>query len=152
MASFSGRRVAGETLSDQGFPLTQTEKRLDEVNCAGAVVRDPQGRVLLVRRANEPSRGSWSLPGGRIEPGESPRETVVREVREETGLDVSVGDVLGIVDFGPYTVADFGCTLVSGTPVAGDDALDVRWCARDDVATLPTSPGLLAYLDAWGVF
>jgi len=130
----------------------QTEKRLDEVNCAGAVVRDARGRVLLVRRANEPSRGSWSLPGGRIETGESPADTVVREVREETGLRVSVGDVLGIVEFGPYTVADFDCTLVSGTPVAGDDALDVRWCTRDDVAALPTSPDLLAYLDAWGVF
>ena len=132
--------------------MTQTEKRLEGVNCAGAVVRDADGRVLLVQRANEPSRGSWSLPGGRIEEGESPRDTVVREVREETGLDVGVGDVLGVVSFGPYTVADFACTVVSGTPVAGDDALDVRWCARDDVAALPTSPDLLAYLDAWGVF
>ncbi len=130
----------------------QTEKRLDEVNCAGAVVRDAHGRVLLVQRANEPSRGSWSLPGGRIEEGETPRDTVVREVREETGLDVSVGDVLGVVSFGPYTVADFACALVSGTPVAGDDALDVRWCTREDVEALPTSPDLLAYLDAWGVF
>jgi ADP-ribose pyrophosphatase YjhB (NUDIX family) len=62
------------------------------VECAGAVVRDGSGRFLLVRRARPPALGRWSLPGGRIEPGETPAEAAVREVREETGLEVTVGD------------------------------------------------------------
>jgi len=67
------------------------------IDCAGAVIKDGQGRLLLIRRRNEPGAGLWSLPGGRIEPGETGDQAVAREVREETGLSVTVGRLLGVV-------------------------------------------------------
>jgi mutator protein MutT len=131
--------------------LANAEKRDPRVNCAGAVVRDAEGRILVVQRANEPSRGRWSLPGGRIEPGESAAEAAAREVREETGLDVVVGERLGIVDFGPHVVADFAATVTGGTLRAGDDALDARWVTLTELAALPCSPDLLGALARMGV-
>ncbi|HWL37422.1 MAG TPA: NUDIX hydrolase [Frankiaceae bacterium] len=121
------------------------------MNCAGAVVRDSEGRVLLVLRANEPSRGLWSVPGGRIEAGESARDAAAREVREETGLDVEVGELLLTADLGPYVVADYAATVVGGTLRAGDDALDARWFTAAELAALPMSPGLLDALTSMGV-
>src|SRR3954466_12295448 len=67
------------------------------VPCVGAVVRDAAGRLLLVRRGHAPGRGLWSLPGGRVEPGESVEQAVAREVREETGLTVRAGAPVGRV-------------------------------------------------------
>jgi 8-oxo-dGTP diphosphatase len=131
--------------------LAPTQKHDDRVNCAGAVVRDGEGRVLLVLRANEPSRGLWSIPGGRIEPGESAPDAAVREVREETGLDVEAGELLLTADLGPYVVADYAATVTGGTLVAGDDALDARWFTAAELATLPMSPGLLDALREMGV-
>src|SRR5881227_3376430 len=113
------------------------------VECAGAVVRDGTGRLLLVRRAHEPSRGLWSIPGGRIEPGETAAEAAAREVREETGLIVEVGRLLKTLRLGSYLVHDFAATVVGGELTAGDDASDVRWCDDDEVGTLQLSPGLL---------
>src|SRR3954466_3272986 len=103
------------------------------VFCVGAVVRDPTGRLLLIRRGHEPSRGLWSLPGGRVEPGESLAAAVVREVREETGLDVRVGAAVGsvLIPAGAvvYDVTDFACAPLDPAtpPVAGDDADAVAW-------------------------
>ncbi len=121
------------------------------MSCAGAVVVDDEGRVLLVRRANEPSRGLWSIPGGRVEPGESARECARREVREETGLDVEVGELLATVDLGPYVVDDFRARVVGGTLVAGDDASDVAFVEPAALRDLPLSPGLVAFLEEAGV-
>lgn len=112
---------------------------------------DENGRVLLVRRANEPSRGLWSIPGGRVEEGESARDCARREVREETGLDVEVGDLVATVDLGPYVVDDFRARVVGGTLVAGDDASDVAFADAETLRTLPLSPGLLAFLEDAGV-
>ena len=58
----------------------------EAIPCVGAVVFDDSGRLLLIRRANPPAQGTWSLPGGRVEPGESSEDAVVRELHEETGL------------------------------------------------------------------
>jgi 8-oxo-dGTP diphosphatase len=131
--------------------LRQTEKPDERVNCAGAVVRDAAGRLLLVRRAHEPALGLWSLPGGRIEPGETAEQAAAREVREETGLSVEVGALLCTADLGPYVVADFAATVVGGTLRAGDDASDARWCTPEDVRALPLSPNLLPVLEDLGV-
>jgi 8-oxo-dGTP diphosphatase len=118
------------------------DQAADGILCAGAVIRDDAGRLLLVRRATEPARGSWSLPGGRVEPGETPSAAAAREVREETGLLVEVGALLAVVDVMGYTVHDFAATVTGGTLAPGDDASDVRWCRPDDVAGLSLSPGL----------
>ena len=131
---------------DQGFPLAQTQKPDEPVSCAGAVVRDGAGRLLLVLRANEPSRGRWSLPGGRIEPGESAEQAAAREVREETGLDVTIGALVCRADLGPYVVDDFAATVVGGVLTPGDDALDARWVTLDEARALPLTPGLLETL------
>ncbi|MFN2624567.1 MAG: NUDIX hydrolase [Mycobacteriales bacterium] len=118
--------------------------------CAGAVIRDDSGRLLLVRRRHEPSRGLWSLPGGRVEPGETAAEACVREVREETGLDVIVGDLLSTVQVGDYLIYDFAATVTGGALQAGDDALEACWCAPDVLQTLELTPGLLDELQRMG--
>src|SRR5277367_6483151 len=65
------------------------------VPCVGAVIRDESGRMLMILRGHDPGKGLWSIPGGRIEPDESDDQAVVREVREETGLEVTCGRLLG---------------------------------------------------------
>ena len=65
--------------------------------CVGGIVHDVAGRLLVIRRGHEPGRGLWSLPGGRVEPGETDAQAVVREMREETGLDVRPGPLVGTV-------------------------------------------------------
>ena len=126
-----------------------TEEKPTPVECAGAVVRDAAGRLLLIRRGREPAAGLWSLPGGRIEPGESAAEAAAREVREETGLDVEVGRVLieAVIGDGLYRVRDFAATVTGGTLQAGDDAVDVRWVDIAELPSTPLSPGLLDELD-----
>ena len=113
------------------------------IPCAGAVIRDRDGRLLLVRRGRAPSMGLWSVPGGRVEAGETPAQAAAREVREETGLEVEVGRLLGSVRIGDYLVHDFAAHVVGGRLAAGDDAVDVRWCSWDEAALLPLTPGLL---------
>jgi ADP-ribose pyrophosphatase YjhB (NUDIX family) len=126
------------------------------VPCAGAVVVH-DGRLLLVRRANDPGRGLWSVPGGRVEAGESPEAACAREVREETGLDVEVGPLVGRVErAGPagatYVIDDFRCAVRgSVAAIAGDDADDTHWATRDELATMPLVDLLLETLEGWGV-
>lgn len=127
------------------------------VACVGAVVRDDAGRLLLIRRGQEPSRGRWSLPGGRVEPGETPEQAVVREVREETGLDVVVGEPAGrvLIPAGAvvYDVVDFACTPTdpAATAVAGDDADAVTWADATALDGLACTPQLVETLREWGV-
>ncbi len=127
------------------------------VLAAGGVVGDAHGRVLLVLRARAPEAGRWSIPGGRLEPGESLAEAAGREVLEETGLVVAVGREVGVLDIPAgadlvYEVHDFAARVTGGTLDAADDAADVRWASRDEVATLDTTAGLLAHLDAYDAF
>jgi ADP-ribose pyrophosphatase YjhB (NUDIX family) len=130
---------------------------LPEVPCVGAVVHDALGRLLLIRRGHAPSAGLWSVPGGRMEAGESEAEAVVREVAEETGLLVRPERVLGRVridgDGVVFTVADWACTLTAPDPrpVAGDDAADVAFVDAAGLATLDMAPGVVTALSGWGV-
>ncbi len=126
------------------------------VPCVGAVVHDARGRLLLVRRANPPARGLWSVPGGRVEPGEDDGTAVVREVAEETGLAVTPVRLVGSVlrdapDGSVYVIADYLCEVTGGTLAAGDDAADAGWFDAAALETLPTSPGLAEALAGWGV-
>lgn len=125
--------------------------------CAGGVVVDDDGRVLLVRRGHAPYEGTWSLPSGRVEPGEDLVTAAAREVAEETGLTVSVGELLGVVRRQDpagayrYEIHDFACVVTGGTPRPGDDADDLGWFTSDEIAGLPTSPGLTDALRDFGV-
>ena len=127
------------------------------IDCVGAIVRDPAGRLLLVRRANPPAQGLWSIPGGRVEPGESAHEAVVRELVEETGLSGTVQREVGTVERaapggGTYVIRDFLVHVESsGEPIAGDDAADAAWFTPDELDALATSPGLVEALAGWGL-
>jgi 8-oxo-dGTP diphosphatase len=130
------------------------------IPCVGAVVKDETGRLLLIKRGHEPGVGLWSIPGGRIEPGESDVAALVREVREETGLDVVAGRLLGVVQRPGLAgavadIRDYAAVVTGGELVPGDDAADARWLdpaavARMDAAGQLTS-GLTEALTSWGV-
>jgi len=119
----------------------------------GAVVVDDD-RLLLVRRANGPGAGTWSVPGGRVEAGETLAEAVTRELREETGLDGVCGSFIGWVELVPegdddrhVVVLDFEVTLMaSEEPTAGGDATAARWIPLSDVADQVLAPGLAEFL------
>ena len=102
-----------------------------------------QGRVLLVQRGHDPSKGKWSLPGGMLELGESLTQGVAREVQEETGLNVEAVELVELIDrihkeSGPsgesvryhFVIADYLCRVIGGTLHASSDADAVRWVER----------------------
>jgi 8-oxo-dGTP diphosphatase len=126
------------------------------VRCVGAIVHDTEGRLLLIRRGQPPGEGMWSLPGGRVEACESDADAVVREIAEETGLRVEPGPLVGSVDRpGPggviYDIRDYRASVTGGELRAGDDARDARWVDAEELATLPTTTGLIEALASWGV-
>lgn len=124
--------------------------------CVGAIVLDGEGRLLLIRRGTAPGKGQWSLPGGRVEAGESDAQALVRELAEETGLEAAVGPLVGCVrrpapDGGTYEIRDYACIVHGGVLRAGDDAEDARWIAPELLADLDLTHGLLDALREWNV-
>jgi 8-oxo-dGTP diphosphatase len=135
--------------------LDQSSALEVSLGVAGVVVEG--GCLLLVRRARPPGQGSWSLPGGKVAAGESLEEAVAREVLEETGLEVTVGQLLGTAEIHQegyhYVVLDFVASPCSPglVLIPGDDALEARWVALGDVASLDLTGGLAEWLLAHGV-
>lgn len=123
---------------------------MSRVLAVGAVVAHPDGRVLVVRRARAPGAGEWSLPGGKVEPGEAIADAVAREVREETGLRVRVLRALEVFalerDGHAYDIHEHLCAPVDpeAAVVAGDDAADARWAHPDELAGLGVRAGAVA--------
>ncbi len=131
-----------------------TERR--EVRAAGAVIPDGSGRILMVRRAREPGLGTWSVPGGRVESGETLEAAAAREVLEETGLTVAIGRCLwtvpvegeaGVV----YEIHDFLGQVVSGELAAGDDAAEVRWFTMAEMERVAPTDDLLGHIRRAGL-
>ena len=126
------------------------------IPCVGAVVFDAQGRLLMIQRGHDPGAGLWSIPGGRIEPGETDEQALVRELLEETNLQVMVGKLVGRVQReGPggtvIDIRDYAATVAAGTLRAGDDAADARWVTTAELARLEVTEGLIEALTEWGV-
>ncbi len=116
----------------------------------GGVIWRGDAALLLVRRRNMPRAGEWSLPGGRVEPGESLRQALAREVREETGLEIEIGPLIDVVESITrdaagaiafhYVLADFTAHWRSGEAVAATDASACRWLAPREAIALVSWP------------
>lgn len=125
------------------------------VAVGAVVVRD--GELLLVRRGRGPGRGRWSVPGGRVERGETLAAAAIRELAEETGLAGLCGELVGIAerfDEGEhYVILDFRVTVLDDepAPVAADDADEVAWVAVEQVARRPLVDGLAEFLHDHGI-
>lgn len=125
-----------------------------QVAVGAIVVLD--GSLLLVRRGRGPAAGEWSVPGGRVEPGELLAEAVVRELREETGLEGVCGRLVGIAerldDDHHFVILDYEATVLDGAdPRAGDDAAEVAWVPLHLVAEQRLVEGLAEFLHEHGI-
>jgi len=125
-----------------------------ELAVSAAIFRD--GRVLVVRRAQAPAAGSWTLPGGRVELGETLVAAVTREIIEETTLTIRVMGLAGyremILDQAVagrgrhFVILPFAAEWVAGEVQLNEELGEYRWCVLSEIAGLPTTPGLLEIL------
>src|SRR5690348_17543503 len=108
----------------------------------------------MIKRGHEPGAGLWSIPGGRIEPGETDAEALVREMIEETGLTVEVGRLIGQVrrpgrNGAVIDIRDYAATVTGGTLRPGDDAADARWVTPRELESMEIIEGLIDALTEW---
>lgn len=123
--------------------------------CVGAIAVD-DGHLLLVRRGRGPAAGEWSVPGGRVEPGETLAEAVVRELLEETGVEGVCGRLIGcaerIGDGYHFVILDYEVeVLTPSTPTPGDDAVEAAWVPLHEVAEMTVVEGLVEFLHDHGI-
>lgn len=125
------------------------------VKCADGLTPQPAAgtvcikgsQVLLIRRGTPPMTGEWSLPGGRIEPGERAEDAALRELKEETGVEAKIAGLIDVVNAivknragtlitRHYVLCDYAAVWMAGTPRAGDDAAEARFFERGEIAGL----------------
>jgi ADP-ribose pyrophosphatase len=117
-----------------------------------------EGRILLVKRGVEPSRGLWAIPGGTLKLGETLQECVAREMLEETGVTIKVGDCAYVFDYVErdeggkiryhFVVVDFVGEYITGEPKGADDAEDAGWFKPAELSKLPMAKNTIAALEA----
>lgn len=126
------------------MPDTRKNPTRPHVGVSAVVFNGDQ--ILLIKRAKEPKKGEWSLPGGAQRVGETVREAILREVAEETGLQVQLDQLLDVVDFIErgsekiefhYTLIEFAASYVGGRLQAGSDADEARFFSLDEALSLP---------------
>jgi mutator protein MutT len=120
----------------------------------GAVVLK-ENKILLEKRQNDPGKGKWSIPGGLVELGESVEQTVIREVKEETNLDVEKPEHIGVVDKVDldengkvryhFVIIDYFVKLKGGDLRASSDAAELKWVAVDEIEKLELTPTFRAF-------
>ncbi|MDB5616275.1 NUDIX hydrolase [Tardiphaga sp.] len=120
---------------------------------SASIFRD--GKVLLIQRAHPPAKGSWSVPGGRVEFGESLHVALAREVMEETGLQIEILGMAGWREVLPaasgakhFVVMSFAARWVAGEPVLNDECDDFAWLPPDALGPRQLTPGLQEIIDA----
>lgn len=117
-----------------------------------------EGRLLMVQRVRPPYAGMWSLPGGKLDLGETLESALIREMREETGLDIAVSGYAGLLESiypdnsnNHYVILDYFIKVLGGTLHPADDAADARWFELEEIPTIPTTPMLVESLERFGV-
>ena len=123
--------------------------------CVGAIAID-EDDLLLIRRGRGVAAGFWSVPGGRVEEGETLAEAVVRELGEETGIEGVCGELVGVEEVLAegfhFVILDYAVSVLERIePVAGDDAAEAAWVPLSDVAELPLAEGLAEFLHDHGI-
>ena len=134
------------------------KKLFPKVAAAAVVIR--KGKILLVKRANEPSQGMWAVPGGSVQPGETLQAAAERETLEETGLVVTAKEPIHVFDLIEregrgrlrfhFVIVDLAARFIYGRLRAGDDALEARWLSPEDLVGMPITPGTRKLLEKIG--